>query len=1812
MDNDLRILLGATLNEGSSVGDINKAIKNIQKHPSLKAIDLKINIDKQLTNALKNFTNNLNEISRSISNLSNTEKNLSKSAANTTNELSKETQVLKVQNKELDAGYKILQGDGFGTTNIRGDVIGRSEKFIGDGLSTTSNKAFKEELASILSTNDALKDKRILYSSLDEVTGKWTATLKLNSAEQLKLTGAIDKATGQIHKQKSEVQELSNTNKGMMEQFAIAMQRIPLWMAGMTAFYGPLRALQDAVSQIIQIDTQMTELARVLPEGTDTTEMLAESVKIADELGNKISDINKAMIGFAQAGFSEDQIASLTKTATLMSNISELTADQAMETLTAAMIQFKISAEESITIADQLNIVSNKFPITFANLATALERSGSAAVTFGVDMQNLIGHVTAIGGATRESGRIVGNALEIIYSRIGTMEQSVNILSEIGIDSANQSAAQSLEQLAAKWDSLSDAQRQNIGIAVAGRDQLARFLALLNNFQMAQDATAQALNSSGSAANENNIYLQSLEARINKLRNAWTELSLAMGDAVITNTLIGLIELLKSMAGNAQSAIETIGLLAPILGTLAFAAAGLSKGFRTLTLSILTLGNGFKGLGISAAAARSALVALGTSTVIGAVFMGIGFAVEKLISHYSKLREEQQEFETQQTKIVESWTTQEDKIRSLLSEQEELQKTDERYLEISNELAELMPNLVQSIDDKGQAHLKNAEAIREELKYAEMLAENEKEQQLLDAGRNFDKSLKEIKEYNDEILDLQIKLGQGGKLTTSGFLRFDESELNKLESKMISLQSKVATSAGSIREDFSSITKLILEFRDIEIDDNLSAQIQEIAKNLDVQSLSGSELEEKAHAVATFFANIESLKTVTSVSQAEALTSSINTLGEQLGFTDEAIKSLILSQNQVAESQKRVSLATALTTEELEALQKEQENAISSLKELNQVIYDVSQGQSLNAEEVAKLIDQYPTLADHIKKTTNGWTIEKEALEIVRQAKLEYLEQSQLAEVGITEEVYRQLSERLSAYGLELDMISDLASAREAAAKIFNDENSKSSEPILMGGSLVGWKPNEEAQEAIDLLFKLGKIREEFNTKYKDLYNDRNFGVSSSSNAKNKKAEKDLLDSTQARINAINQEAKSRAEINNLTEERAKALETEQKYSESIEKTSILLASQKLELESLVKANKQLEQEKINLEKSSGKKMTGWLDENGEQTKAYIDLYNKSSEAAQKSLSTQFSQWQALTKAQIENRKTIESVKTAMADNKTFLDETKLKNTQQYLDKLSKDYEHLNYEISYSKDVQSLLAEGTAEHNSETEKQIQLYRDLMKQYEEDNIWITRRLIANESAIESEKLTREQIELLNQTLKNNKSAWFEAARAIKASEKELADYREQMADEILDNYKEMLEKRRDLELDAIDASIDAEDKRHEAVMDNLDKELDAFEEIINARLKAMDRANEEEDYQSNLDKLLKERTEIQNKYNTLLKDNSFEAKARRAELAEQIAAKDEEIAELQKERGREIAKQGLEDQLSDREDYIESQKDLEDQAYNATKQKLENEKKLREEYWNSLIEDEQAFYELKENLLSNDTNTVIAAIDSIKAKYGEFFSYLSSQSASLGDMYKTINSNFQIDYSKLDNFIPTNGLSDVQPTNPSSSGLSQSDQSVANQMKINSEKWHTDKANRAYYESENQRLGKSIGAEFDPKTGAWFKNGIRLYHEGGEVGVNGTSTEKWWNRILNLKSNESLGILRNDEVVLDKPLNFVNDVAQRAISGLSNLISNFGTNRDSSSGSSGNTIIERLQVSITGTFNQEDGDDVWEAFTEGLYKKGIRL
>ena len=143
----------------------------------------------------------------------------------------------------------------------------------------------------------------------------------------------------------------------------------------------------------------------------------------------------------------------------------------------------------------------------------------------------------------RETSRGVDKKLHVNNNSSIQTNTTAKALKEIaGVDVFDKQTGQVkdmndiLTEVADKYDSLSKNQKLALGEAIGGKTQINAVQALLGNFKKVkqyQDEFAKGM-TVGSAAKENERYLDSIEGRMARLKNSWDKLvtSLASSGAV--------------------------------------------------------------------------------------------------------------------------------------------------------------------------------------------------------------------------------------------------------------------------------------------------------------------------------------------------------------------------------------------------------------------------------------------------------------------------------------------------------------------------------------------------------------------------------------------------------------------------------------------------------------------------------------------------------------------------------------------------------------------------------------------------------------------------------------------------------------------------------------------------------------------------------------------------------------------------------------------------------------------------------------------------------------------------------------------------------------------------------------------------------------------------------------------------------------------------------------------------------------------------------------------------------------------------------
>ncbi|MEH7760054.1 phage tail tape measure protein [Bacillus pumilus] len=934
-----------------------------------------------------------------------------------------------------------------------------------------------DDKSSAVAKNNELKQTIALYQrqaqlNANNLTSKYGNNLSNQSKAQIQeyllavtqltsktpaLSSKIKDLNMQFRELSSSIQNSTQRATSFGQQLGDAFSRIPAYLLSGSIFYGAITALKNITQQAIEIDTLMTNIRRVmdLPD-YKFNELLQTSLDLSNELSNKVSDVLEITGSFGRMGFQADELSDLTKTAQVLQNISDLSATDTVNSLTAAMLNFNISAKDSIQIADKLNEVDNNFSITTLDLTNSIRRAGSTAATFGVELNDLIGYTAAIGSTTRESGNIVGNSLKTIFARIGNNRSSIKALDQIGISVQTaageaKTSSQLIGEVAEKWDSLSDAQKQNTSIGVAGIYQLSRFNALLNNYSIYQDAANTSANSMGSAWKEQEKYADSLQARINRLQNTVTEFAVAASDAFISDGLIASTEALGNFMGLTTGLVKNIGFLAPAFGTATVATLLFSSALRstsmqsgnqiintlralpadlqtysikaaTTTATTNILSHSFAALG---KAARSAGIFLAGTALPIAAFAALGFVIEKLVSTYADAKKAQEEFETAQKTSVEAWTTNKEATQSLIDKYKELRKAKEdnqltpekeqEYLSVSQQLAATFPNLVEGYDAQGNAIIKNNEALKEAIKYTEEMANFNKRDLKDNATSNFEDQIKKLKDLNKE-MEANKALADNYKEGSSWITKIFENpfaddgdyvkEGYKYEHEALRAKQSIVSANAEIQ---ASVLDVISAFNSIDINPNIKKSITDILNTMDFSKLSPDQLKSFSQQVAVIMDSLQkslnngngsefdkqtaSLKSlITEFSDGKVKVDDLNltysTLKESLDQAKNAGDSAKVTWNENGEGVDELGESVGNLSDKLKEVKGDIEATVDVLNQLVKSGQTTAAMEALQGEVYDDLADQMSPLNDLLEKMAEGKSISaSEAMKLIQKEK---------------------------------------------------------------------------------------------------------------------------------------------------------------------------------------------------------------------------------------------------------------------------------------------------------------------------------------------------------------------------------------------------------------------------------------------------------------------------------------------------------------------------------------------------------------------------------------------------------------------------------------------------------------------------------------------------------------------------------------------------------------------------------------------------------------------------------------------------------
>lgn len=366
---------------------------------------------------------------------------------------------------------------------------------------------------------------------------------------------------------------------------------------GYAAIAAGLLAIRHGLNQIytnvVSLDTAMTELKKVTNETDETYKKFLDGASArAKRLGATLIDTVNATASFARLGYTLNESADLADAALVYKNVGDGIAniDEASDSVIATMQAFQVEASDAMQIVDKFNEVGNNFAISSKGVGEALLRSAAAMYAANNTLDETVALAAAANTIVQDPEKVgtvmktvsmflraakteaeeAGENTEGMADSVSKLREEILRLTGQKVDiqldeNTFKSTYQILKEISLVWDRLTDVSQANLLEMLGGKRNANVVAALVENFDIAEKALVDSQHAAGSALQENEKYLDSINGKIDQMKASFEVLSSSILSSSVVKgvidalrTVLEFFNKLDAATGGASTKIVTI------------------------------------------------------------------------------------------------------------------------------------------------------------------------------------------------------------------------------------------------------------------------------------------------------------------------------------------------------------------------------------------------------------------------------------------------------------------------------------------------------------------------------------------------------------------------------------------------------------------------------------------------------------------------------------------------------------------------------------------------------------------------------------------------------------------------------------------------------------------------------------------------------------------------------------------------------------------------------------------------------------------------------------------------------------------------------------------------------------------------------------------------------------------------------------------------------------------------------------------------------------------------------------------------------
>lgn len=482
-------------------------------------------------------------------------------------------------------------------------------------LSTAYKKA-KAEAASAAATQQLLTGKTVLGNQIETWMNRNTKAAKVYGTQLQVLQTQLQSVQNGtqlsvISNQFKEIQSAAaasgNLGNSVISQLVGNVTKLsPLFGMSYMMSTG-IRSIKNAISSVYNLDTALVDLKKTTTmNNTDLESFYSNANGIAKEMGVSTEEIINQASAWSRLGYSsKDAAESMAKLSSQFAAISPgMDVDTATDGLVSIMKAYDVDVDDVLDgVMSKINIIGNTAATSNADIVNMLTRSSSAMAEANNSLEETIALETAAVEITQDpdsvgtafktiSMRIRGydeetesytNDVEVLNGKIADLTKTASTPGGISLftdetKTEYKSTYQLLEEISEIYDELTDKQQAQLLETLAGKRQGQIVAATIKNFDAARKAMDNMTHSAGDADKEMNTIKQSLEYKLNALKET--------GVGIAQNLFQR--DDMKSFVDGLTSVLEVVDKLTEKLGLFKTVAisGGLIAGIKSIVSAI--------------------------------------------------------------------------------------------------------------------------------------------------------------------------------------------------------------------------------------------------------------------------------------------------------------------------------------------------------------------------------------------------------------------------------------------------------------------------------------------------------------------------------------------------------------------------------------------------------------------------------------------------------------------------------------------------------------------------------------------------------------------------------------------------------------------------------------------------------------------------------------------------------------------------------------------------------------------------------------------------------------------------------------------------------------------------------------------------------------------------------------------------------------------------------------------------------------------------------------------------------------------------